>query len=108
MEIFRPKPKVSLFYDAVQDSHTVTKYLIQFAIKNDVNSSYLLDSVSGKNPLHAAAKGGSYRLVETILKYATDYGRRNTALLEPDAEHGETPFQMAPQVKMEAMKILCF
>ena len=95
MEIFRPKPNVSLFYNAVQDSHTVTKYLIKFAIKNDVDSSYLLDSVCGKNPLYAAAKGGSYKIVKTILKYATDHGRRNAALLERDAEHGETPFQMA-------------
>ena len=112
MEIFRPKPNVSLFYNAVQDSDKskmskFPTYLIEFAIQNDVDSSLLLGSVCGKNPLHVAVEKGNYKLVKQILMYATDHGRQNAALLESVAEQDETPFQMAIRKwDIESMKAI--
>jgi Ankyrin repeats (3 copies) len=96
----------NLFYTAVKSSDSLAAYLIQFAIKNGVDSTLLLGTVNGKNPLQAAVRSGNYELVEMILKYATDHGRRKAALLAP-GRSGKTAFQIAVSVQdIESMKAI--
>ncbi len=92
--IFRPpRSNISLFLNAVEHDADFAAYLIQFAIDNHVDSSILLDSVCGRNPLHVAIKKRNYELVEMILKFAAD-GGSCASLFDLNSYHG-TPFQTA-------------
>ena len=99
-KIYRPSDDISLFLNAVEHDADFVAYLIQFATKNDVYSSFLLDPVDGKNPLHAAIKKRDYQLVEKILKYAAD--QRNYASISHQflvSSKYTTIFELAIEMK---------
>ena len=99
-KIYRPSDDISLFLNAVEHDADFAAYLIQFAIENDVYSSFLLDPVDGKNPLYAAIEKRNYQLVEKILKYAAD--QRNYASISHQfliSSKYTTIFELAIEMK---------
>ena len=95
-KIYRPSDDISLFLNAVEHDADFAAYLIQFAIENDVYSSFLLGPVDGKNPLHAAIEKRNYQLVEKIVKYAAD--QRNFSIFHKN-DYSRTPFELAIEMQ---------